>query len=135
MQTDIKFILVAEDDADDRYLLEMAFRDNGYQEKILFVKDGDEVISTLIGLPPDELPQLVVLDLNMPRKGGKQTLREIRANRMYDSIPVIILSTTNIPEEKAACANIGAMLFLTKPSNYTSLLQTVSLIHSKVSMT
>ena len=93
------FILVAEDDADDRFLLQTAFSENGYTDTLHFVENGVELISYMQdlenGAPGTKMPHFVLLDLNMPKKDGREVLREIKQNPFSSNIPVIIFSTTN----------------------------------------
>jgi CheY-like chemotaxis protein len=120
------FILIAEDDADDRLLLNTAFREIGYEGKVEFVADGDELMSFLLSSIENEfVPGLILLDLNMPKKGGKEVLKEIKENKGLKKIPVIIFSTTKNESEVEKCYELGANNYVVKPVNYHSLLQFV----------
>ena len=71
-------ILVAEDDADDRFLIQTAFEEKGYTDKLDFVENGVELISYLTDKGKDDMPRIILLDLNMPKKDGRQVLRELK---------------------------------------------------------
>jgi CheY-like chemotaxis protein len=118
------FVLIAEDDADDRLLLSSAFGDIGYKGKVEFVNDGVELMNFLYTTRNDDsVPAVILLDLNMPKKGGKEVLKEIREHKGLKEIPVIIFSTTENEYEVEKCYELGANSFVVKPVNYHSLLQ------------
>lgn len=118
------FILIAEDDADDRLLLNTAFREIGYEGKVEFVSDGVELMNFLhSSIEKQFVPRLILLDLNMPKKGGKEVLQEIKENKGLKKIPVIVFSTTKNETEVEKCFELGAKSFVVKPENYHSLLQ------------
>jgi CheY-like chemotaxis protein len=119
-------ILIAEDDPDDRFLLEVAFADfDGFFE-LRFVENGEELMEYLHhqgeyakSMPPK--PGLILLDLNMPRKDGRQALVEIKGREDLKDIPLIIWTTSNEEEDRIFCAEAGASAYVTKPSSYLEL--------------
>jgi CheY-like chemotaxis protein len=124
-------VLVADDDPDDRFLMEQALLETGSCVDLRFVEDGEELMHYLLrsgkytdpGLSPR--PVLILLDLNMPRKDGRQALLEIKANPDLQRIPVVIWTTSDDREDKVQCRRAGAEVFATKPPNYTELLNSV----------
>jgi len=128
------FILIAEDDADDRFLLQAAFEENGFSDKLHFVENGVEVIEYLNSIQaPDrerKFPRFILLDLNMPKKDGREVLRELKQNSDLKKIPVIIFSTTNNEQEMRRCYELGANSYITKPNSFESLLKTVAALRS-----
>ena len=92
------FILIAEDDADDRFLLQAAFEENRFNDKLHFVENGVELLDFLQRHTQNEqtarMPHFILLDLNMPKKDGREVLRELKQHPIYKKIPVIIFSTT-----------------------------------------
>lgn len=130
------YILVAEDDADDRFLLETAFAEKGYQEKLTFVENGVELMEYLRNLHHDDqkkesaLPGFILLDLNMPKKDGREVLKEIKEDPLFKKIPVIVFTTTKNENEVNRCYELGANTYVVKPVGFESLLQTIEDIRS-----
>jgi CheY-like chemotaxis protein len=108
-------ILYADDDSDDRFFLNESIVSSGLDAKIVFVSNGQEAIS-YIEQTSEPLPSLVILDLNMPKMNGKETLSYLKTHPRYRNIPVIILSTSENKEEMAACAAQGALSYFVKPA-------------------
>lgn len=125
------FILIAEDDADDRFLLQAAFEENGFTDRLQFVGNGVEVLEFLNGLPDASgFPRFILLDLNMPKKDGREVLKELKADPELGKIPVVIFSTTNNEQEMRRCYDLGANSYITKPNSFESLLKTVAALRS-----
>ena len=109
-------ILIGEDDHEDQFILEEFFQENGVKDQIAFERNGKKVIEYLEKIPSaDNLPELIVLDLNMPILNGTQTLFELKNRQRFQDIPVIIYSTSNNEHEKRKCLNFGAVDYLVKP--------------------
>ena len=121
-----RFILIAEDDADDRFLLETAFNENGFVEKLYFVPDGVELMRFLNKGNLSLQPSFILLDLNMPKKDGREVLGEIKSNPNLKDIPVVIFSTTNNEQEMKRCYQLGANSYITKPNSYNHLLELIA---------
>lgn len=125
------FILIAEDDADDRFLLEAAFQQNGFKDELHFVDNGVELMSYLNAIDtraeaPGQLPKFILLDLNMPKKDGREVLKELKQHPELKKIPVVIFSTTNNEQEMRRCYELGANSYVTKPNSFDHLLKIVS---------
>ena len=86
------FILIAEDDADDRFLLQAAFEENGFTDRLHFVENGVEALDYLQSLCNNAnepvLPKFMLLDLNMPKKDGREVLKELKQHPELKKIPV-----------------------------------------------
>lgn len=125
------YILVAEDDIDDRFLLETAFAEKGYNEKLTFVENGIELIDFLNnqlsenGQLPGNLPRFILLDLNMPKKDGREALKEIKQDLRFKKIPVIVFTTNKNENEIRRCYELGANTYVVKPVGFDSLLETI----------
>ena len=123
-------ILIAEDDADDRFLLQSAFKENGFNDSLLFVENGVELIDYLQNMirfgTDAKMPRFILLDLNMPKKDGREVLKEIKQNPHFKKIPVIIFSTTNNEQEMKRCYELGANSYITKPNSFESLIKTIA---------
>ena len=124
------FILIAEDDADDRFLLKAAFEENGFTDRLHFVENGVEVLEYFNTLSKEgneaKMPRFILLDLNMPKKDGREVLRELKQNDVFKKIPVIIFSTTNNEHEMRRCYELGANSYITKPNSFENLIKTVA---------
>lgn len=123
------YILIAEDDADDRFLLQAAFDENGFTDSLVFVENGVDLLDHLhngLTEPAVSLPHFILLDLNMPKKDGREVLREIKQITGLKNIPVIIFSTTNNMQEMRRCFELGANSYITKPNSFERLIQTVA---------
>ena len=126
---DKKIILVSDDDADDCLLIKDALMDIGLVCEVRFVSDGIELMAYLENCERWEgqawrfLPDLIVLDLNTPRKGGREVLKEIRVHSRFKTIPIVVLTTSEEPRDIALCSSLGAKLFITKPSMYDEWLE------------
>jgi CheY-like chemotaxis protein len=129
------FILIAEDDADDRFLLQTAFDEKGYTDKIEFVENGVELFKYLDNISKknrDEVsyPGFILMDLNMPKKNGREALQELKQHPIYKSIPVIVYTTTKNEQEIRRCYELGANSYVVKPARFEALLKVVEDIRS-----
>lgn len=120
-------LIIAEDDLDDRLLMEDALNDNCIDlNNVRFSEDGDDLLNTLQNVKP--LPDLIMLDLNMPKKDGRVALREIKSDPNLKHIPVIVFSTSKSEEDIKLAYLEGGSTFITKPSLYSDLVNTVEVI-------
>lgn len=129
-----KLILIAEDDADDRLMINEAFMENNMPAGIVFFENGAELIEYLYS--DDErndrtLPDLILLDLNMPKMDGKTVLSKLKTHPSYKDIPVVILTTSRSREEEINVLAMGASGFFTKPSSFTELVRITASIASR----
>lgn len=124
-------ILVADDDADDCDLIRDAFKENRFQGNLHIVNDGVEVMHYLLqrgkykNQATARLPVLLLLDLNMPKKDGREVLSEIKADSVLNKIPVIVLTTSKMQEDMALCDQLGAETCITKPNTFKALVRIV----------
>lgn len=122
-------VLVADDDADDRLMIEEAFRENRLTNDLRFAKDGEELMQYLKREGPYAemsslpLPGLILLDLNMPRKDGREALREIKSDPNLKRIPVVVLTTSKAEEDVYRTYNLGVNSFITKPVTFGALVE------------
>ncbi len=124
------FILIVEDDADDRFLIENAFTETGYKEKLVFVENGVQAMEYLTSLETSQLsiknyPKIILLDLNMPKKDGREVLKEIKEHPTFKQIPVIVFSTTKNDVEVQKCYQLGANSYVAKPISFEGLLRVI----------
>jgi CheY-like chemotaxis protein len=129
MQPKVLTILMADDDEDDRQGTEEAFREHRLANDFRTVTDGEELMEYLHrrGKYQDApRPGLILLDLNMPRKDGREALKEIKSDPSLRRIPVVILTTSKAEEDILRTYDLGANSFITKPVGFESLVQLVS---------
>jgi CheY-like chemotaxis protein len=113
-----KKVLYADDDLDDKTWVIEACKATQLTLDILFVENGRQAIEYLSSATYEELPSLIVLDLNMPELDGRQTLKRIKANDNFKEIPVIIVTTSSNKVDIEYCKRMGAASYLIKPDTY-----------------
>jgi CheY-like chemotaxis protein len=122
-------ILLADDDPDDRLLAEEALRESRLSNPLHTVEDGEELMDYLrrqgkyADLDPKVLPGLILLDLNMPRKDGREALKEIKSDERLRYIPVVVLTTSKAEEDIFRTYDLGVNSFITKPVTFESLVE------------
>lgn len=115
---DQKAILVADDDIEDHHILMDYFMASGLEDSVCFVENGQKLLEYLDKISDDLLPQLIVLDLNMPILNGIQTLQTLKKSARLKNIPVIIYSTSDNEQERRKSLNLGAIDYLVKPNTF-----------------
>jgi CheY-like chemotaxis protein len=122
-------ILMAEDDPEDRMITQDGFEESKLANDLRFVEDGEELMDYLYrrGKYSDpELsprPGLILLDLNMPRKDGREALVEIKADPRLRSIPVVVLTVSKAEEDILRSYDTGANSYITKPVTFAGLVE------------
>jgi len=122
-------ILYADDDAEDRMLVKDAWAENRLANELHFVEDGEELMDYLrrrgnyAHLADQPLPGMILLDLNMPRKDGREALQEIKADPRLRSIPVVVLTTSKAEEDILRAYDLGVNSFILKPVTFQSLVE------------
>jgi CheY-like chemotaxis protein len=120
-------ILLADDDEEDRMLAADAMVESRVANDLRFVEDGEELLDYLYKrgryAAPDAAPTpgLILLDLNMPRKDGREALREIKADPDLRRIPIVVLTTSKAEEDIYRTYDLGANSFITKPVSFEGL--------------
>jgi CheY-like chemotaxis protein len=127
-------ILMADDDADDRLLAKDALTECRLANDLRFVENGEELLDYLkrrgkySQLPDSPRPGLILLDLNMPRKDGREALREIKADPELRRIPVVVLTTSKADTDIGCIYELGANSFISKPVSFDSLVEVMKVI-------
>jgi len=122
-------ILMAEDDDEDYMLTSDALHEARVLNTLYRVKDGEELMEYLLlkgkysSRADAPLPSLILLDLNMPRKDGREALKEIEAHPDLRKIPVVVLTTSEAKEDISQCYEIGANSYITKPVSFEGLVK------------
>lgn len=126
-------ILMAEDDEDDRFLMEEALEENDLGD-FYFVEDGEELMDFLYHRGPyrdpdsSPRPSLILLDLNMPRKDGREALKEIKENPELKKIPVVVLTTSKAEEDIFRTYDLGVNSFIAKPVTFESMVAIMKML-------
>ncbi|MGZ3691622.1 MAG: response regulator [Pseudobdellovibrio sp.] len=116
-------ILIADDDQDDCLMIKEALEESRLLNQLHFVHNGEELIKYLEhkSKAGHSLPGLILLDLNMPKKDGREALKEIKTNPQLRQIPVVVLTTSKAEEDIFKTYNLGVNSFITKPIAFDSL--------------
>ena len=122
-------ILMADDDADDRLLTQRALTASRVLNELRFVEDGEELMDYLLhrgkyeadGAAPR--PGLILLDLNMPRKDGREALAEIKRHPELHRIPVVVMTTSEAEEDVFSSYDLGANSYITKPVTFERMVK------------
>jgi CheY-like chemotaxis protein len=120
-------VLYADDDAEDRFLVKQAWEESHLANELHFVEDGEELMDYLhrrgkyTSLTEHPLPGMILLDLNMPRKDGREALKEIKDDPKLRMIPTVVLTTSKAEEDVFRAYNLGVNSFIVKPVTFQSL--------------
>jgi two-component system, chemotaxis family, response regulator Rcp1 len=126
-------ILLVEDSEDDIVILKDMLSKHDLISNLAIVRDGDEAISYVFktaGYADETTPDLILLDLNLPKRNGMEVLKTIRSSKNYSHIPVVVLSTSSCPSDVKQSYQESANCFITKPADVDSLFNMIELIKS-----
>ncbi|RIV26771.1 response regulator [Fibrisoma montanum] len=118
-------IYVVEDDADDAYVLSAMFNDYYKEYKVCFMENGSDLMLRLTHLLDGRLPNLILLDLNLPILNGKETLQLLACDDQFQTIPVAVLSGADQEPVMHQCFALGAAAFVSKIKSYPQLVQAI----------
>jgi two-component system, response regulator len=127
-------ILIAEDDEDDYLLTLEALKEAGVDTPVKWVKDGEELMSylELIGTTAQksslESPSLILLDLNMPRKDGREVLDEIKKNKALRKIPIVVLTTSEAETDINHAYDLGVNSYIQKPVRFNEFVEVIKVL-------
>lgn len=127
-------ILVADDDPDDRMMIEEAFEENRVVNSVAFVEDGEQLMAYLrregefAHLAGRPYPGIILLDLNMPRKDGREALKELKEDPELCRIPIVVLTTSQAEEDIVRTYGLGVSSFITKPVTFEGLVEAIKVI-------
>ena len=126
-QNKIANILMADDDDDDFLLVKTALKNSDLPHTLHHVSNGEELMDYLLRKEPYTntkdypFPSIVLLDLNMPKKDGREALAEIKSNEDLCRIPIVVLSTSNNKDDIYKCYKLGVNSYIRKPADYKHL--------------
>lgn len=125
-------ILMADDDEDDRLMTKEAFEEARLANELRFVEDGEELMDYLYrrgeytDAATSPRPGLILLDLNMPRKDGREALKEIKADPDLKQIPIVVLTTSKAEEDIYRSYDLGVNSFITKPVSFEGMVYVIT---------
>lgn len=118
------YILIADDDEDDRFIIQQAFNDLKSNFTLHFVENGLELVNYFDKLATGNntiFPSLVIVDINMPIKSGREALEELASKSYFGKIRKVILSTASNEAEMKKCESLGSLGYFVKPSRFNEL--------------
>jgi two-component system response regulator len=121
MKSNSKLIFIVDDDPDDRQIILDAFLEKSPQIDYVFIENAETLLQNLYA-EDAEFPALILLDLNMPGMLGLQALKEIRNNKKFSQIPVIVLTTSTLHQDRRTSYELGASCFVRKPDSFSELI-------------
>jgi CheY-like chemotaxis protein len=127
-------IVMAEDDPQYRILSEEAMREAAGETELVFVDDGQKLLDYLHRACEEKsrsrksLPSLIILDLNLPKKSGREALREIKENPEFRKIPVVVLTTSSSEDVIRDCYDLGVNGYITKPARDKDLIDVMRVV-------
>jgi len=127
-------ILIAEDDEDDYLLTIEALKEAGIDKQVKWVKDGEELMNYLeptgnaIRKTDAGYPSLILLDLNMPRKDGREVLEEIKKHRTLRKIPVVVLTTSKAETDINHAYDLGVNSYIQKPVRFSEFVEVIKVL-------
>jgi CheY-like chemotaxis protein len=121
--TEVLNVLFVDDDADEFYLFNEAIEQSEQQVKMTRAKDGNDLLKIL---STGNHPDIIFMDLNMPYKDGLETLIELKSSRSFQTIPVIIFSTTSNSTQINTCFEQGANMYVVKPESFDQITSMVN---------
>jgi CheY-like chemotaxis protein len=127
-------ILIADDDADDRLLAKEALHESRLANDLRFVEDGEQLLDYLrrrgqyAHRQDSPRPGLILLDLNMPKKDGREALKEIKSDPDLRQIPIVVLTTSKAEEDIFRSYDLGVSSFITKPVTFESLVDVMKVL-------
>lgn len=125
MNKEYMHIILADDDEDDRMFFTDAFSELKMSTKVQTYNDGEELMQYL-NSEEAHMPEILFLDLNMPKKNGMECLQEIKANKKFENIAIAIYSTSSTEEHIEETFVKGANIYIKKPSDFNSLKKVLS---------
>lgn len=112
-------VLIIDDDADDRFFMERALKTDSAHTRLHLADSGQQALDMLVLMHPT--PDVILLDLNMPGLSGLEVLEQLKQSTRHQSIPVVVLTTSDAPTDREQAYHLGASGFITKPTTQQGL--------------
>lgn len=119
-----KLILLVEDNPDDEELTRIAFEENGMLNELAVVRDGEEALKYLL-YPANPLPQLLLIDLKLPKVDGLEVLKQLRENERTRLLPVVVMTSSNQEGDLLSSYNLGCNSYIQKPVDFMQFMEAV----------
>jgi CheY-like chemotaxis protein len=116
-------ILIVDDDADDREIIRDAFLSHKDDIEYVFIDNGEVLMQYLQDHAQDTLPSLIMLDLNMPGKDGRESLKALKTDAKYQPVPIIVFTTSSSYRDRQMVYQLGCNCFVTKPDTFNKLVE------------
>lgn len=129
-------VLVVEDDPDDIFLIREALEAGGFNGKVMMAIDGQEALEYIMGAGPFHdrnffpVPELILLDLNLPKRNGFEVLQFLRRHKTLKRVPVVVLTTSSTQQDVDAAYELGANGYLQKPGNFHSFIESLKRLYT-----
>jgi two-component system response regulator len=115
-------ILLVEDNRTDVTLIRLAFAEHGIDHELVVLDDGEKALDYIAKLNGEKLPELMIVDLNLPKRDGIEVIENIRSTPALDRIPIVVFTTSDSPREKESASTIGVTAYIRKPSDLDGFL-------------
>ena len=127
-------ILLAEDNKPDVLLVEEALHEHGVKFELSVVNDGEQALELIddMGLEPSVCPDIILLDLNLPKRSGTEILERMRQNARCADVPVVILTSSDSPKDRSETSSLGATCYFQKPVDLDGFMELGALVRDLV---
>jgi CheY-like chemotaxis protein len=122
-------VLVVEDNHTDVTLLRLAFVEHGIDHELMVLDDGEKALDYVAKLDHRTLPDLVIVDLNLPKRDGIEVLEKMRSTSTLNQIPIVVFTTSDSPRERETISRIGITAYIRKPTDLDGFLAVGGTIH------
>lgn len=116
-------ILIVDDDSDDREIIRDAFLSHKNDVEYVFIDNGEILLQYLQETEEKSMPCLIMLDLNMPGKDGREALKELKAHKKFQQIPTVVFTTSSSHRDRQVVYQLGGNCFVTKPDTFNKLVE------------
>lgn len=123
-------IFIVEDNPADVYLVRLALKEHGIEGEVRVAAHGDRAMELLQGMSTAERPDLILMDLNLPGKGGIEILSNLRGSESYDQVPVVIMTSSSAVSDRQAAERLGIKHYFRKPTHLTEFIELGAIVRT-----